>query len=129
MIKDPKAVTPLSWSDPGFSTDDFDLLYFPGGHEKSVRQIIDSTSLKEHIASYFPQTRKPSRKTVAAICHGVQVLSAAKLPEGKSVLHDVTTTALPGAMESSIFWLTRPFLGDYYKTYGKGTENVETIVS
>jgi len=128
MTKDPAAEKPLAWSDPDFSLLPFDLLYFPGGHEKSMKQIIDSKPLHEHIAEYFPQTRKPSRKTVAAICHGVQTVSAACLPDGRSVLHDVTTTALPGAMESSIYWLTRPFLGDYYKTYGKGSENVETIV-
>jgi putative intracellular protease/amidase len=129
MIKDPAVQKPLAWSDPDFSLLGYDLLYFPGGHEKSVQQIIDSASLHKHVADYFPQTRKPSRKTVAAICHGVQVLSMATLPDGKSVLHDVTSTALPGAMESSIFWLTRPFLGDYYKTYGKRTDNVETAVS
>ena len=129
MLQDPAIQRPLSWSDPSFSLDVYDLLYFPGGHDKSVRQAIDSTSLQKHVASYFPQTRKPSRKVVAAICHGVQTISAATLPDGKSVLHDATTTALPGAMESGIFWLTYPFLGDYYKTYGKGTDNVETIVS
>ncbi|KAN0073057.1 Class I glutamine amidotransferase-like protein [Elaphomyces granulatus] len=128
MIKDPAVQKPLAWSDPDFSLLGYDLLYFPGGHEKSVQQIIDSASLHKHVADYFSQTRKPSRKTVAAICHGVQVLSMATLPDGKSVLHDVTSTALPGAMESSIFWLTRPFLGDYYKTYGKGTDNVETAI-
>ncbi|KAL2011472.1 hypothetical protein VTN00DRAFT_4190 [Thermoascus crustaceus] len=128
MTKDPAAEKPLSWSDPNFSLLPFDLLYFPGGHEKSMQQIIDSGSLHRHIAEYFPQTRKPSRKAVVAICHGVQTISAACLPDGKSVLHDVTSTALPGAMESSIYWLTRPFLGDYYKTYGKGTDNVQTIV-
>lgn len=129
MLQDPAIQRPLSWSDPSFSLDVYDLLYFPGGHDKSVRQAIDSTPLQKHVASYFPQTRKPSRKVVAAICHGVQTISAATLPDGKSVLHDATTTALPGAMESGIFWLTYPFLGDYYKTYGKGTDNVETIVS
>src|SRR5882757_8540265 len=110
MIKDPAAITPLSWSDSSFSIMDYDLIYFPGGHEKSVRQIIDSESLQKHIAIYFPQTRKPSCKTVAAICHGVQVIAASKSTEGESVLHDATTTALPGAMESSIYWLTRLFL-------------------
>ncbi|KAH8696150.1 class I glutamine amidotransferase-like protein [Talaromyces proteolyticus] len=128
MLQDPAIQQPLSWSDPNFSLSSYDLVYFPGGHDKAVRQTIDSTSLQKHVAEYFPQTRKPGAKTVAAICHGVQTLAAAEKTEGKSVLHDVTTTALPGAMESGIFWLTRPFLGDYYKTYGKGTENVETIV-
>jgi ThiJ/PfpI family-like len=135
MIEDPAAQKPLSWSDPGFSATHYDMLYFPGGHDKSIRQAIDSASLQKHVASYFPQTRKPSRKVVAAVCHGVQTLSTATLPSssddnggGKSVLHDATTTALPGFMESSIFWITRPFLGDYYKTYGNCSENVETIV-
>ncbi|PCH05869.1 ThiJ/PfpI [Penicillium occitanis (nom. inval.)] len=128
MIQDPAVISPLSWSDPNFSVADYDMIYLPGGHDKAVRQTIDSEVLQKHLATYFPQTRKPSQKVVAAVCHGVQTLSAATLPNGKSVLHDATTTALQGAMESSIFWITRPFLGDYYKTYGKGTENVETIV-
>lgn len=128
MIEDPVAKTPLSWSDPSFSFAEYDLIYFTGGHDKAVRQAIDSEVLQKHVASYFPQTRKPGRKVVAAICHGVQTLSAATLPDGKSVLHDATTTALPGTMESGIFWATRAFLGDYYKTYGKGTDNVEDIV-
>ncbi|QKX59229.1 uncharacterized protein TRUGW13939_06361 [Talaromyces rugulosus] len=128
MIEDPAVKEPLTWSDRGFSLDQYNLVYFPGGHDKGVRQTIDSASLQKHIAEYFPQTRKPSQKTVAAVCHGVQTLSAATLSDGKSVLHDVTTTALPGAMESGIYWMTRPFLGDYYKTYGKGTDNVEAIV-
>ena len=129
MIEDPVAKIPLSWSDPSFSFAEYDLIYFTGGHDKAVRQAIDSEVLQKHVASYFPQTRKPGRKVVAAICHGVQTLSAATLPDGKSVLHDATTTALPGTMESGIFWATRAFLGDYYKTYGKGTDNVEDIVS
>lgn len=129
MLQDPAVQHPLSWSDKDFSVAEYNLLYFPGGHDKAVRQAIDSPTLQAHIRSYFPQTRKPSRKVVAAICHGVQTLSTAVLPDGKSVLHDATTTALHGAMESGIFWLTWPFLGDYYKTYGKGTDNVETIVS
>lgn len=129
MLRDPAVQNPFSWSDHSFLLLQFDLLYFPGGHDKSVRQIIDSASLQKHIAEYFPLTRKLSRKTVVAIYHGVQVLAIATLPDGKSVLHDVTMMCLLGAIESSIFWLTQPFLGDYYKTYGKGTNNVKTIVS
>jgi putative intracellular protease/amidase len=128
MIEDPVVQHPLSWTDPSFTLNPYDLIFLPGGHEKGVRQIIDSSVVHAHLASYFPQTKKPSRKTVAAICHGVQVLAATHLPDGKSVLHDVTTTALPGFMEGSIFWMTRLFLGDYYKTYGAGTDNVETFV-
>lgn len=32
-------------------------------------------------------------------------------------------------MENSVYWSTRLFLGDYYKTYGHGTPNVQDIVS
>jgi putative intracellular protease/amidase len=128
MIQDPVAQSPISWSDPDFSLDKYDLIFLPGGHEKSVRQLLDSPIISKHLASYFPSTQKPSKKAVGAICHGVQALAHSKLEDGKSVLHDGTTTALPGFMESFIFWATRLFLGDYYKTYGAGTDNVETIV-
>lgn len=134
MITDPSVQTPLSWASPNFSLASYDLVFLPGGHEKGVRQIIDSEIIHAHLALYFPLTLKPSPKTVGAICHGVQVLAASKItsPDGKvtgqSVLHDATTTALPGMMESSIFWMTRLWLGDYYKTYGAGTANVETVV-
>ena len=124
---------PLSWTSPNFTFDDFDLVFFPGGHEKAVRQVIDSPQIHRLVADYFPKTRKPSKKAVGAICHGVLVLANSKLAgesdaEGKSVIHDCTTTTLPGAFESGIFWSTRLFLGDYYKTYGAGSENVEDSV-
>lgn len=119
---------PLSWKDASFSLDSFDLVFLPGGHEKGVRQIIDSARVQDLLAAYFPQTRKPSKKTVAAICHGVQVLAMASTSEGKSVMHDVKTTTLPAMMEQGIFHATKVFLGDYYKTYGAGTASVEAIV-
>lgn len=120
---------PLAWTSPSFSLESYDLVFLPGGHERGVRQVIDSSIIHGHLARYFPQTRKPSAKTVAAVCHGVLVLAESSLSNGKSILHDANTTALPGFMEQSIFWGTRLFLGDYYKTYGAGSESVETSVS
>lgn len=128
MSTTPEFTTPISWSSPSFSLDTYNLIFLPGGHEKGVRQVIDSPIVQKVLASYFPQTQKPSNKTVAAICHGVLGLAEARLPDGKSVLHDAATTALPGAMEQGIFWSTRLFLGDYYKTYGAGSDSVETAV-
>ncbi|OAL38365.1 hypothetical protein AYO20_02424 [Fonsecaea nubica] len=119
---------PLAWNDPSFSLDGYDLVFLPGGHEKRVRQILDSAKVHDLLARYFPQTRKPSRKTLAAICHGVQVLALSTGDNGRSVIHDAVTTALPAYMEQGIYHATRPFLGDYYKTYGAGTESVEEIV-
>lgn len=121
--------SPVSWSTPNFSIDEYDLVFLPGGHERSVRQVIDSPIVHGLLASYFPQTKKPSGKAVGAVCHGVMVLSETKLPNGKSVLHGVTTTALPTRFEQLAFWGTRLFLGDYYKTYGACSENVEESVT
>lgn len=129
MKEDMKSMKALAWTDEGFTLDPYDLVFLPGGHEKGVVQVINSPVTHKLMVDYFPQTRKPSKKNVAAICHGVMVLSESSLPDGKSVLHDATTTALPGFMEQSIFWGTRLFLGDYYKTYGAGSESVQASVS
>jgi putative intracellular protease/amidase len=128
MKQDPSIQLPLSWTDPSFTLDPYSLIFLPGGHDKGVRQVIDSARVHELLAAYWPQTEKPSKKGIAAICHGVMVLSETGGPDGKSVLHEAETTALPGKMESGVFWGTRMFLGDYYKTYGAGSDNVETSV-
>ena len=128
MKEEMKSMKILSWSEEGFSLDPYDLVFLPGGHEKGVVQVINSPIVHKLIADFFPKTRKPSKKSCVAICHGVMVLSESSLPNGKSVLHDATTTALPGAMEQGIFWGTRAFLGDYYKTYGASSESVQTSV-
>jgi hypothetical protein len=119
---------PLSWSEPGFTLDSFDLVLLPGGHEKGVRQIIDSATVHKLLVDFFPKTRKPGKKAVAAVCHGVMVLSEAKDAQGNSVIRECATTALPANFERVAFWGTRLFLGDYYKTYGAGSENVEGSV-
>lgn len=94
-----------------------------------MRQLIDSPIMHKHLATYFPATVKPSSKAVAAVCHGVMVLSETEGEDGKSVIHQCTTTALPARFEQIAFWGTRAILGDYYKTYGAGSENVEQSVS
>ncbi len=93
---------PLSWTYPKFTLDPYDLVFLPGGHEKGVRQVIDSPMIHQHLAHYFPSTLKPSTKTVTAVCHGVLALAESNLPDGKCVLHDATTTALPGMTEQGI---------------------------
>jgi putative intracellular protease/amidase len=128
MSKTTDFLHPLSWSSLDFSLDSYNLIFLPGGHEKSVRQIIDSPIIYKQLAHYFPATIKPSKKTVAAICHGVMVLSETKNAEGESIIHECITTALPARFEQVAFWGTRLFLGDYYKTYGAGSDDVETSV-
>ena len=140
MRQDPSIQTPRSWSSPDFYQEPYNLHFFPGGHDKGVRQVIDSPIVHQHLATYFPQTlrststpSKPPTKTIAAVCHGVMVLSSTSYSsgthKGKSVLHDAITTALPTLFERAAFWGTRAFLGDYYKTYGAGSENVQQSVT
>ncbi|CAJ2508538.1 Uu.00g135640.m01.CDS01 [Anthostomella pinea] len=120
---------PLSWTSPDFSLDPYDLVVLPGGHDKGVRQIIDSETVHQLMVDYFPKTKKPGVKSVAAVCHGVMVLAESKDATGRSVLRDCVTTALPAKFEQLAYWGTRAFLGDYYKTYGHGSENVEESVT
>ena len=133
LVKTNAFWTPLLWTDKSFTLKDFDCVVLPGGHEKGVRQIIDSESVHRLLAEYFPLTQKPSKKCVAAICHGVQVLAASDYTHGelagKSVLAEVKTTALQGFHEQFIYNATRLFLRDYYKTYGPGTPSVQEIVT
>ncbi|KAL7788616.1 hypothetical protein V8C37DRAFT_411572 [Trichoderma ceciliae] len=104
---------PLSWFDEIFTLDVFDL---------AVSQVIDSKRVHKLLADFFPQTKKPVKKAVEAVCHGVVVLSESKHPDGSSVIRDCVTTALPARFEQLAFWGTRIFLGDDYKTYGAGSE-------
>lgn len=129
MAASPEWNAPISWKTEGFSLDDYDLVFLPGGHEKGVRQVIDSPDVHALIRDYFPKTKKPSKKVVGAVCHGVMVLSETKNDGGKSVLYGAKTTALPTRFEQLAFWGTRLFLGDYYKTYGACSENVEEAVT
>jgi putative intracellular protease/amidase len=129
MSKTPEFQKPLSWMSSDFSLGGYNLVFLPGGHDKGVRQLIDSSVMQKHVSSYFPSTIKPSSKTVAAVCHGVMVLSETKGSDGKSVIHECVTTALPACFEEVAFWGTRAFLGDYYKTYGAGSDDVEKSVS
>ncbi|VUC27749.1 unnamed protein product [Clonostachys rosea] len=128
MFKSAEIQEPLSWSAPDFTLDSFDLVLFPGGHDKGVRQVIDSPRVHQLVLDYFPKTKKPSRKAVAAICHGVMALSESQDASGVSAISQCTTTTLPAGMEQTIFWGTWAFLGDYYKTYGAWSENTATSV-
>lgn len=129
MSQSPEWKSATSWSSPSFTLDTYDLVFLPGGHEKSVRQVIDSSAVHKMLLDYFPKTKKPSTKAVGAVCHGVMVLSEAKGDDGKSAIHDAVTTTLPGRFEQVAFWGTRVFLGDYYKTYGACSADVEESVS
>ncbi|CAH0057142.1 unnamed protein product [Clonostachys solani] len=134
MVASEECKQPLSWTAPGFSLDPFSLVFLPGGHDKAVVQIMDSAAVHSLLLEYFPKTRKQqadgtaATRAVGAICHGVLVLANAKDAQGHSVLRECTTATLPARFEQVAYWGTRVFLGDYYKTYGAGSEDVEVSV-
>lgn len=134
MSKDSAFSTPLSWTTAslGETISSYNLLFIPGGHDAGIRQLLDSDAVHALLSTYFPLATKPSNKAVGAVCHGVLALGNATWKngsdEGKSLLHNVVSTGLPAGFEKGIYWGTRLWLGDYYKTYGAGSENVEDSV-
>lgn len=109
---------PKAWSHDGFSMAEYDGVLLPGGHEKKMRQYIESASLHQHLARYVDLCRRSDgSKVLAAICHGVLALSKAQRADSRSVLYDLETTTLSEWMEKAAFYSTRLFMGDYFKTY------------
>ncbi len=101
----------------------FDAIYLPGGHDKPVKEYLESEILHHLIAVFF-ETNKP----VGAICHGVVLVARSKHPQtGKSVLYNYQTTALLKSQELLGYQLTRLWMSDYYLTYPGLTVEDEVI--
>lgn len=91
----------------------FDAIYLPGGHDKPVKEYLESELLQNSIADFFTK-----KKPVGAICHGVVLVARSKnLATGKSVIHHYKTTALLKSQEMMGYYMTRLWLKDYYLTY------------
>lgn len=90
----------------------FDALLLPGGHAPGMRDYLESPLLQALVAAAFA-----ARKPVAAICHGVVLVARARGADGRPVLHGRRTTALLQTQELLAWRLTRPWAGDYYRTY------------
>jgi len=124
MSASPDFLNPHSWSSNDFSFDEYDCVLLPGGHDKPMRQYLESTTLRRQLSTYFPQTSKeatiPKPKVVAAICHGVLALARTMQPspnQDKSVLYDAETTTLPVHLERMAYLVSAWKLGSYYRTY------------
>lgn len=130
MLQDPAALAPHSWSNESFSFMRYDVVLFPGGHEQSVRQLIESTRVHALLAEFWPHTlnASPSKKVVAAICHGVLVPALSMDSEGRSLLFECDTTTLPNFFENVAYYGTVLVLGNYYKTFGNDSPNCEEMV-
>ena len=88
-------------------------IFLPGGHDKGVKEYLESEILQNIIPLFFQDNKK-----IGAICHGVVLLARSKDKKtNKSVIYDYKTTALLKSQELLAYNLTRLWLKDYYLTY------------
>jgi len=125
MEKSESFRNPLKYTD--VQERNFDAIFLPGGHDKPVKEYLESEVLQQLIVDFF-QAQKP----VGAVCHGV-VLAARSIDPttGNSVLHNYKTTSLLKSQELSAYNLTRLWLKDYYLTYPGLTveDEVKSVLS
>lgn len=104
---------------------DFDAILLPGGHDKGVKEYLESPILQQITIDFFK-----ANKPVAAICHGVVLAARSIDPETqKSVIYNYKTTALLKSQELTAYNITRLWLMDYYLTYPETTVEEEVIAS
>lgn len=111
MEKSASFCNPLNYSEAQATS--FDAIFLPGGHDKRVKEYLESEILQQLIVDFFV-----CKKPVGAICHGV-VLAARSInaETGKSVLYNYKTTSLLKTQELLGYNLTKAWLKDYYLTY------------
>ena len=125
MIEESAFRHPLNYA--AVRHESFDALYLPGGHDKGVKEYLESDLIQNLVVDFFA-----AGKPVAAICHGVIVAARSTDPNtGKSVIHDLKTTALLKSQELAAYNLTRLWMGDYYLTYPDTTveDEVKSVIS
>ncbi len=106
---------------------EYDAIYLPGGHDKSVKEYLESKLLQQSIVEFFG-----ANKSIGAICHGVVLVARSKNPtSGKSVIYNYKTTSLLKSQELMGYAMTRLWLKDYYLTYPEITveEEVKSVLS
>jgi protease I len=111
MVQSNAFQSPLKYA--GLKEKDFDAILLPGGHDKGVKEYLESKILQQLVVDFFN-----AQKPVAAICHGVVLAARSVNPATKkSVLYNYKTTCLLKSQELAAYNLTRLWLKDYYLTY------------
>lgn len=119
MAKSPSFNNPIKYTE--IREPDFDGILLPGGHDKGVREYLESEILQRVVVDFFS-----AQKPVGAICHGVLLAARSVDPATKqSVIYRRKTTALLKSLEWSGYVLTRWWLKDYYLTYPGTTVEAE----
>jgi protease I len=101
---------PVTWQ--AVKPSDYDAFHFPGGHAPGMKPYLESPHVQQIARDAFV-----ANKPVAAICHGVIVLTRAGVLKGRK------TTALTGFQEGIAVFLTKGRLGNHYRTYPVSVEN------
>jgi putative intracellular protease/amidase len=115
MEKSSEFCNPIKYQE--VKEEEFDAIYLPGGHDKPVKEYLESKLLQQKVVDFF-ETQKP----VGAICHGVVVVARSiSKKSGKSVIHNYKTTSLLKSQERMGYIMTRMWLKDYYLTYPEQT--------
>lgn len=125
MQNDDAFKSPVAYGD--LSAEDYDCIVLPGGHDKSMKEYLESTVLQSLVVEFFR-----SKKPVGAICHGVVLAARSVDPStNRSVIFDYNTTALLKSQEMTAYQMTRWWLKDYYLTYPEITveDKVKSVLS
>jgi protease I len=125
MIESEAFKNPKSYSE--INVEDYLGLILPGGHDKGIKEYLESKPLQSTVASFFKK-----KKPVGAICHGM-VLAARSFDTEtkKSVIADYKVTALLKSQELLAYQMTKLWLKDYYLTYPKLTveDEVKSVLN
>ncbi len=117
MYKSKEFSNPIAYAD--IKETDFDAIFLPGGHDKGVREYLESKTLQNVVVDFFENNKK-----IAAVCHGVVLLARSiNIKTGKSVLYNYKTTALLKQQELLAYNLTKLWVDDYYLTYSTTVED------
>lgn len=114
MERNPKFQHPISYE--AMAARAFDAILLPGGHAPGMKEYLESSQVQAKVIEMAEQS-----KPIGAICHGVLVAARSRTAAGTSLLCGKRTTALTRPQELSAWWLTRAWLGDYYRTYPETT--------
>ncbi len=115
MEKSSEFLHPISYEQ--IQEGEFDALFLPGGHDKGVKEYLESSILQTKIPHFFTVD-----KPVAAVCHAPLLLARSIDPKtGQSVLFGRKTTALLRSQERLAYHLTKAWMKDYYLTYPETT--------
>ncbi|GAU92946.1 hypothetical protein RvY_04956 [Ramazzottius varieornatus] len=70
---------PVPWTD--IRSEDYDAIFLPGGHDKPVREYLESAIVQKVIGEMFDQ-----EKPVAAVCRGVLLTSRSVHPKTGKIM-------------------------------------------